>query len=506
MAVTTTRQRPAGFRLWRRALSSYPGHAVRRSNLALVVLITIVLYFQLYASSGVAPLVLSGLHISFLYLVAALAVGNLVGAFGSLLGGLTDRFGRANLVVAGLLVVGLLTLFGVPNAHTPFAWAALYAAVGFVEGIILVTTPALIRDFSPQVGRATAMGFWTMGPVMGSLVVSVVASQTLPVFGTWQSQYVIAGITGLATFVIALVGLRELSPELRDQIMVSERDRALVEARAQGIDVTESLRHPLRQMLRFDIIASAFGVSVMLLIYYTAVAFFTIYLTTIFGLDLPAANTIGNWNWAVNAVALVVAGYLSDKLRVRKPLMLCGGVGAIVMLVIFLAQAGGHPSYTTLVVIVSLLSVALGVAYVSWMASFTETVEARNPALTGTGLAVWGWIQRITITVSFLVLPLIVNTVTTLVNAPEHLAEYQHVQQSGGTPSPALQAQLHQIQQAAAASPGQWQAWYWICVGGVVVFLALIFAMHGRWSPRAAREDQRRHDELVAEQLAALRP
>ena len=40
-----------------------------------------------------------------------------------------------------------------------------------VEGICLVATPALIRDFSPQVGRATAMGFWTSGPVLGSLIV-----------------------------------------------------------------------------------------------------------------------------------------------------------------------------------------------------------------------------------------------------------------------------------------------------------------------------------------------
>jgi MFS family permease len=44
--------------------------------------------------------------------------------------------------------------------------------VSFVEGIILVATPALIRDFAPQVGRATAMGFWTIGPVLGSLTVS----------------------------------------------------------------------------------------------------------------------------------------------------------------------------------------------------------------------------------------------------------------------------------------------------------------------------------------------
>ncbi|MGH3629249.1 MAG: MFS transporter, partial [Sciscionella sp.] len=267
-------QRPSGLALlWRRELSSYPQGAPRIVNLAIVVLITIVLYFQLYAASGVSTLVLADLHMSFLYLVTALAVGNLFGAFGSLLAGLTDRFGRANLIVIGLLVVGLLSLFGVPNAHTQFAWGALYVAIGFFEGIILVTTPALIRDFSPQVGRATAMGFWTMGPVIGSLVVSIVASQTLPIFGTWQSQFTIAGITGLVVFLIALFGLRELSPALRDQIMVSQRDRALVQARAKGIDVEASLAHPWRQMLHIDVIASAFGVSVMLLIYYTAVAF-----------------------------------------------------------------------------------------------------------------------------------------------------------------------------------------------------------------------------------------
>jgi MFS transporter, ACS family, D-galactonate transporter len=50
------------------------------------------------------------------------------------------------------------------------------------------------------------------------------------------------------------------------------------------------------------------------------------------------------------------------------------------------------------------------------MASYTETVEARNPALTATGLAIWGWIVRITVFVAYLCLPLVVNTVTPLVS------------------------------------------------------------------------------------------
>ena len=79
-------------------------------------------------------------------------------------------------------------------------------------------------------------------------------------------------------FVIALIGLRELSPRLRDQLMVTMRDRALIEARAKGIDIEAALRHPFRQLLKPDIVVSAIAVSVMLLIYYTAVGFCVIYL------------------------------------------------------------------------------------------------------------------------------------------------------------------------------------------------------------------------------------
>ena len=50
------------------------------------------------------------------------------------------------------------------------------------------------------------------------------------------------------------------------------------------------------------------------------------------------------------------------------------------------------------------------------MASYTETVEARNPALTATGLAIWGWIIRIVVFVSYLFIPVVINSVTPLVN------------------------------------------------------------------------------------------
>ena len=489
-----------------RQLAHYPSTGRRRASLALVVAITVALYYALYVGSGVAPLMLADLHMPFTYFVGVLAIGNLVGAFASLLAGLCDRFGRSNLVVAGLLLVALITLFGIPNAHTPLAFGIWSVLVGMVEGVILVATPALIRDFSPQVGRATAMGFWTIGPVLGSLMVSALATLTLPIFKTWQSQFEICGAMCLATFVLAFLFLRELAPGLRDQVMVSERDRALIEARAaarQGVQGPGAVG-AFTQLLRPEIVASAFGVSVLLLFYYTAVAFGTIYLVTVFHLSVAAANAVGNWGWATNAVALIVAGVASDCLRVRKPFMLAGGLGAALFLVAYLAQAGGALDYWRLVGLTCGQSICVGCAYATWMASFTETVESVNPAATATGLAIWGWLLRLVVTASFVAIPFVISSVTPLVGAPHVLGALAKAQAAHEAPPPALIAALEAIKSAAVAAPAQWRAWYWICVAGIVVFLATIFVMRGYWSPAAAAAAEARHDEAARQELARL--
>jgi MFS family permease len=406
--------------LWRRQLDSYPASGARYLYLAITVLSTITLYYELYVGGSVSTLILTNLHMSFTFFVLTLAFGNLIGAFGSLFAGLTDRLGRANLVVFGLLFTGIFTAFILPAATDKWVFTIEGFVVGVVEGICLVATPALIRDFSPQVGRATAMGFWTSGPVLGSLIVAVVGSATIPAVvhdpRFWTHEYRICGIAGLIVFVIALIALRELSPQLRDQLMVTMRDRALVEARAKGIDVAAALRHPFRQLLKPDIVISAVAVSVMLLIYYTSVGFFVIYASTVFGFSTKAANGLSNWNWGFNVIAVILIGVISDRFRVRKPFMVIGGILAAVMIVVYLMQAGHHPSYYSLAIILAVLSFGLGVAYTPWMASFTETVEARNPALTATGLAIWGWVIRVVVFVSFLIIPAVINSVTPLVN------------------------------------------------------------------------------------------
>ena len=406
--------------LYRRQLDSYPNTGPRVFYLALTVLATVMLYYELYVGGSVSTLILTNLHMTFTFYVLTLAFGNLIGAFGSLFAGLTDRYGRANLVVFGLLFTAIFVAFILPAATNKWVFTVEGFVVGVVEGICLVATPALIRDFSPQVGRATAMGFWTSGPVLGSLIVAVVGTNTVPAVVNstrfWTHEYHICGYAGIVVFLIALFGLRELSPQLRDQLMVTMQDRALIEMRAKGLDIESALKNPWRQLLKPDIIISAVAVSIMLLIYYTAVLASVIYLSTVFGESLKNANGLGNWNWGFNAIGVILIGVISDRFRVRKPFMVIGGVLAAVMVVLYLMEAGKHPGYYTLAILLALMALGLGVAYTPWMASFTETVEDRNPALIATGLAIWGWTIRVIVFLAFLLIPVVINSVTPLVN------------------------------------------------------------------------------------------
>jgi ACS family D-galactonate transporter-like MFS transporter len=433
-------------RLWKRSLDRYPSDSTRYISLGIVVATTIVLYYQLYLSGGVATSILRDLHMSFTYYVNISVVGYLLGAAASVLAGLADRYGRANIVVAGLGVVGLLCLFALPNAHSKLAFAAIYIVISFVEGIILVATPALVRDFSPQLGRASAMGFWTLGPVLGSLVVAGFVSNAGNT--SWQDQYRTSGIIGLVVFVVALLGLRELAPRLRDQLMVSRRDRELIQARAAGLDIEEALKHPFRQMLKADILLSAFAISVFLIIYYVAVGFFPVFFETVFGYSQSKANALGNYFWAFDAAGLLIVGVISDRLRVRKPFMVFGAICAIIFTTIFALKAtDAHTSDGTFKILLSCIAVSLALAFAPWMASFTETVERRNPALIATGLAVWGLMIRVVIAVSIFFVPIVVTTATTLVQ------QGPVVKSVLASPVPVGHTTIGQVATAAAANP-----------------------------------------------------
>jgi len=596
--------------LFHHEIGEYPTGKRRIGYLSLAVLATITLYYTYYTQTGVTPELLKSFHMSFAYYVGIVVVSNALGAFASLPASKTDALGRSNVVIYGLLIVGVIVCFGVTNCTTQLQFAIAISAVGIVEGAVLVATPALVRDFSPQLGRASAMGFWTVGPVAGSLLVSIVATRTLGHLHSWQSQFWISGLFSIAVFAVCLFLLKDLSPRVRDQLMVSERDKALVQAKAQGISVEElsaAASHPWRQIVSWELIGSSIGISLFLLIYYVAAAFFTIYYVVTFvhpnGLPFSTAdaNSLNQWFWAADIASLIIVGWLSDKVLVRKPFMVVGALMSIFFTIIFITRATHpHTSGTVLVLLSIAIAFSLSVVYAPWMAGYTETVEARNPALVATGLALWGWILRLTVAGSFIFLPLVIPSVNSVVDnqavataqipnctlAPakgplpaikgpavpegtsaitfnaQHAASVAFAQKHqalltevvahyriisvANQPNPppaaltaviaaigaknaltllalqkefntlvapyscqlnylnAHQAALSEAQAGLAASPGQWQKWFWIDVAGMVVFIPFIFLTKGRWSPKRARQDRDESEAKVEAELKEL--
>jgi hypothetical protein len=66
------------------------------------------------------------------------------------------------------------------------------------------------------------------------------------------------------------------------------------------------------------------------------------------------------------------------------------------------------------------------------------------------------------------------------------------------------QAALTDLENGLAQSPKQWQHWFWVCVGGMVLFIPTIWLNRGRWSPKRAREDEDEHEQDVERELKEL--
>ena len=527
-------------RLWQRELPEYPTGARRIWYLGIVFAATVVVYYENFISGAVTLQLLGGFHISFLYFAVVTAVANAIGAIGSLASGIADKVGRGNMAVVGLFGVSLVTLLWLPNVTTGLQYGIAFGAAGIFEGVILVVTPALVRDFSPQVGRAQAMAFWTMGPVLGSLLVTEVSSHTLDSHPRWQFQFEVAGWAGLAVCVLALLFLRELNGADRDRIVGALEAETGAALSSRGLSHEAATRRPYRQMFRLDIVGPAVGISLFLLMYFTAIGVLPVYFQTNLNFSASQSNSLLNWLWATTAVSMLVFGALSDKLRIRKPFILAGALASVPVDIAFLSKAdSGSPTFSSIAILLALTGVWLGAAYAPWMAAFTETVEHRNPALSATGLAIWGWILRVTVASAVIAIPLIVSAVTPLVDdgpavlqaqayfdkskplqlllaeaqahpevfsdlaaAPNDPAVQKNAIETVGAPTvltlagdqtaqrnlALLAAKAPAVLKAQADSPGQWRTWFWICTVGALALCPLSLLLRGPWRPRPTNE------------------
>ncbi|WP_433430129.1 MFS transporter [Nonomuraea sp. CA-141351] len=418
-----------------RELSVYPVGGRRIFLLAIAVLASLVANFETTLAT-ILPLLMDDLRMSLTVYGQIAALSVLIGGISAGFGGiLSDRWGRVTILVPTLTVTAACN-FLLATVDTVAGLFWIRCLMLFIEGAGITITASLVRDFSPRMGRAQAFAFWTWGPVGASFLASFIAGFTLPLFGNaWQSQAIIMGLVSLVMCAIIIWQIAEPSAALRAQVLQSE-EAVQAEEQAQHGKLGELFGHP-------HLWAHVLGNTGWQVLYWTFAIFGQTILAGAFGMDAAAANRVVALGIVLNALAVVVVGRISDRIQLRKPFTAAGTVLTVAALGYFIAIAGHDVPAAHVTVVFALLYLFMGIAYVPWMANFSEDAEDVDSRLQGSALGIWGMVVRIMIVVLLVVSPIVVGA-------------------------------------------GGWQTWLIVALAGQVVFLISMAAFRGRWSNATA--------------------
>ena len=385
-----------------RYLDEYPKGRRRAFLLGIAVLASLITSYEA-AIAPVVPLLLPELKMSLTTYGLIAAAASIVGAFAGIIAGrLTDKLGRVRLLIPAMMLTSLLC-FAMTLVTTPGELLTVRIVLSFVDGIAAASTAPLVRDFSPRMGRATAFGFWTWGPVGANFLSAAIAGATLGVIGGWHTQFVIMGVVSFVISIVIALNIAELSPELKATILQTEMKEV-------G-KVTDTTPPKASTLIRSRVIwAHTVGIATWLVLYITLLVYGQTMLVAVFKVSAAEASQIMTAFWILDLIVLIVAGRLSDRWQLRRPFAAIGTVLGIGVLAVFIWETANPQSVSSLGLMFTgaLMGGSLALAYSPWMANFSENAEDIDPRLQGTA---WGMFAFVTKAIAVLVLlaaPLVV--------------------------------------------------------------------------------------------------
>lgn len=356
-----------------RYLLEYPTGARRRVYLGVVVLAVFISAFE-GQLAPVLPLLLKDLGMTPSFYGSITAASLVAGALAGYLGGeMVDRIGRVKILIPFAFISAASCLY-MAMAPDIFHFTAARISMNFVEGIAMAGTAPLIRDFTPRTGRAQAYALWTWGPVGANFFAAAIAALTLHLFDySWRAQiYLMAGVAFLGAIIIALI-LRDLHPDVRRQIRDTEG------AARESLSGGAGSRSKLLTSRAFW--THVLAISCLYFFLATMNAYAQLMLVEFFGFSVRMASVVAMGFWVANLGASIFFARLSDRLRVRRGMVIGGGISAVVLLstlVTVMFTWPNTPGFLVLGLFV-LIGGSLGAVFSPWMASFSETVEEIHP-------------------------------------------------------------------------------------------------------------------------------
>lgn len=414
-----------------------------------IFLLAVVVFANIIASyegnlAPIVPMLLEELNITAAIYGQLNVIPIIVTAFVSLFVGVyADRWGRSIIVLMGVFLTAIF-IFLLAGITTVQGFLIIKILLGIVDGLAFAPIAGLVRDFSPQMGRGVAYAFWTLGPVGGPFIANFIASWTLPIFGSWQSQLYIMGTICVTFWIVILVCLRDLSPELRSKIYVSEPKEGETAEKHENKVESISQKTGLKGIFSHPVIwIQPIGIVIFLPVYFTMIVYGPLFFTEVYNVSTAEGSKFTMYYWLGTFIGLFLAGWLSDRIGLRKICTLVGALSAIIFLPIWIIWGMGASTNLGLVGVFSLLAGFTGAtAYSPWMAMYSENLEAVNPNIQATGWGFYGLVTRLAALLVALLAPVVVETT------------------------------------------GSWKSWFMIAEIGMICYLIFPFLAIGQLFPR----------------------
>jgi MFS family permease len=153
---------------------------------------------------GLFPILFAtaGLEVSGIGVLAALYPA-VWGAGQLFTGALSDRWGRKQLITAGMLIqAGALALIAL--AHTFTVWALAAGLLGFGTALVYPTLLAVIGDVAHPAWRARAVGVYRLWRDGGFAVGAIVSGVVADLWGLRAAVWVVVAVTGASGLIFAV--------------------------------------------------------------------------------------------------------------------------------------------------------------------------------------------------------------------------------------------------------------------------------------------------------------
>ena len=277
----------------------------------------------------------------------------------------TTRFGRRRTWIVVGLILTIVSLVLLANAHSVLALALELAIFGFVVGMILSPVLAIIPDRVPVRQRATVSAFVGLAQPLGIVIGVILVAQIIR--SVQNSYYVIAGIL----FVVIAI------------FLLTAREEPLAKEDVPHITLQVFLTNFFRPFRSRDFVWTWIARFLVILAQTILLEFMLYYLTDVIHYSqlFPGQQTDQGVaifqviNTVTLIVSTIISGILSDKLQRRKPFII---TASIIMTVALFLIAFIH-TWTIVLVVAVIFGIGFGIYLSSDIALATQVLpEAKS--------------------------------------------------------------------------------------------------------------------------------